>query len=89
MNLKRVEMKSNGKIRRNLLSFYLNIVLILCKYKSFFFFYCADFPDPFGWLAGYVAMIVGAGMTFLVQSSSVFTSAMTPLIGECFYIYCT
>ncbi|XP_017341723.1 sodium-dependent phosphate transport protein 2A isoform X1 [Ictalurus punctatus] len=40
-----------------------------------------DFPDPFGWLAGYVAMIVGAGMTFLVQSSSVFTSAMTPLIG--------
>ncbi|TSQ35267.1 Sodium-dependent phosphate transport protein 2A [Bagarius yarrelli] len=40
-----------------------------------------DFPYPFGWLAGYVAMIVGAGMTFLVQSSSVFTSAMTPLIG--------
>ncbi|XP_027020918.2 sodium-dependent phosphate transport protein 2A [Tachysurus fulvidraco] len=40
-----------------------------------------DFPAPFGWLAGYVAMIVGAGMTFLVQSSSVFTSAMTPLIG--------
>ncbi|KAK3558328.1 hypothetical protein QTP86_017266, partial [Hemibagrus guttatus] len=40
-----------------------------------------DFPDPFGWLAGYMAMIVGAGMTFLVQSSSVFTSAMTPLIG--------
>ncbi|KAI5626789.1 sodium-dependent phosphate transport protein 2A, partial [Silurus asotus] len=40
-----------------------------------------DFPDPFGWLAGYIAMFVGAGMTFLVQSSSVFTSAMTPLIG--------
>ncbi|XP_062856835.1 sodium-dependent phosphate transport protein 2A [Trichomycterus rosablanca] len=40
-----------------------------------------DFPYPFGWLAGYVAMVVGAGMTFLVQSSSVFTSAMTPLIG--------
>uniref|UniRef100_A0AAR2M2E8 Sodium-dependent phosphate transport protein 2A n=1 Tax=Pygocentrus nattereri TaxID=42514 RepID=A0AAR2M2E8_PYGNA len=40
-----------------------------------------DFPYPFSWLAGYVAMLVGAGMTFLVQSSSVFTSAMTPLIG--------
>ncbi|MEE6518177.1 hypothetical protein FKM82_028994 [Ascaphus truei] len=26
-------------------------------------------------------MVVGAGMTFIVQSSSVFTSAMTPLIG--------
>ncbi|XP_066524004.1 sodium-dependent phosphate transport protein 2A [Hoplias malabaricus] len=40
-----------------------------------------DFPYPFGWLAGYLAMFVGAGMTFLVQSSSVFTSAITPLIG--------
>ncbi|KAF5900755.1 sodium-dependent phosphate transport protein 2A-like isoform X2, partial [Clarias magur] len=40
-----------------------------------------DFPYPFGWLTGYLAMIVGAGMTFLVQSSSVFTSAITPLIG--------
>lgn len=27
-------------------------------------------------------MLVGAGMTFLVQSSSVFTSAITPLIGN-------
>lgn len=27
-------------------------------------------------------MAVGAGMTFLVQSSSVFTSAMTPLVGR-------
>ncbi|XP_071761957.1 sodium-dependent phosphate transport protein 2A-like [Centroberyx gerrardi] len=40
-----------------------------------------DLPYPFGWLAGYLAMIVGAGMTFVVQSSSVFTSALTPLIG--------
>ncbi|KAL2088751.1 hypothetical protein ACEWY4_015650 [Coilia grayii] len=40
-----------------------------------------DPPYPFGWLAGYLAMFVGAGMTFIVQSSSVFTSAMTPLIG--------
>uniref|UniRef100_A0A8C2GAG9 Sodium-dependent phosphate transport protein 2A n=1 Tax=Cyprinus carpio TaxID=7962 RepID=A0A8C2GAG9_CYPCA len=41
----------------------------------------ADFPFPFGWLTGYLAILVGAGMTFVVQSSSVFTSAITPLIG--------
>ncbi|XP_018416913.1 PREDICTED: sodium-dependent phosphate transport protein 2B [Nanorana parkeri] len=40
-----------------------------------------DFPFPFAWLTGYLAMLVGAGMTFIVQSSSVFTSAITPLIG--------
>lgn len=40
-----------------------------------------DLPFPFGWLTGYLAMFVGAGVTFVVQSSSVFTSAMTPLIG--------
>ncbi|GFN93139.1 sodium-dependent phosphate transport protein 2a [Plakobranchus ocellatus] len=41
----------------------------------------SDFPSPFGWLTGYVAIVVGAGMTILVQSSSVFTSALTPLVG--------
>ncbi|XP_077958332.1 sodium-dependent phosphate transport protein 2A isoform X1 [Gasterosteus aculeatus] len=40
-----------------------------------------DLPYPCGWLSGYMAMFVGAGVTFVVQSSSVFTSAMTPLIG--------
>uniref|UniRef100_A0A671WKP8 Sodium-dependent phosphate transport protein 2A n=1 Tax=Sparus aurata TaxID=8175 RepID=A0A671WKP8_SPAAU len=40
-----------------------------------------DLPHPFGWLSGYMAMFVGAGVTFVVQSSSVFTSAMTPLVG--------
>ncbi|XP_004696878.1 sodium-dependent phosphate transport protein 2A [Echinops telfairi] len=40
-----------------------------------------DFPDPFSWVTGYLAIVVGAGMTFVVQSSSVFTSAITPLIG--------
>uniref|UniRef100_A0A4X2KAZ1 Sodium-dependent phosphate transport protein 2B n=1 Tax=Vombatus ursinus TaxID=29139 RepID=A0A4X2KAZ1_VOMUR len=40
-----------------------------------------DFPFPFAWLAGYLAILVGAGITFLVQSSSVFTSAITPLVG--------
>ncbi|NXY84257.1 NPT2B protein, partial [Alcedo cyanopectus] len=41
-----------------------------------------DFPFPFTWLAGYLAMLAGAGMTFVVQSSSVFTSAITPLVGK-------
>ncbi|XDA76749.1 hypothetical protein R6Z07M_006861 [Ovis aries] len=40
-----------------------------------------DFPTPFTWATGYFAMVVGASMTFVVQSSSVFTSAITPLIG--------
>ncbi|XP_041800086.1 sodium-dependent phosphate transport protein 2A [Chelmon rostratus] len=40
-----------------------------------------DLSYPFGWLTGYMAMVVGAGVTFVVQSSSVFTSAMTPLVG--------
>jgi len=42
----------------------------------------ADIPiRGLGWLTGYLAMIVGAIMTILVQSSSVFTSTMTPLAG--------
>ncbi|XP_013373561.1 PREDICTED: sodium-dependent phosphate transport protein 2B [Chinchilla lanigera] len=40
-----------------------------------------DFPFPFSWVTGYLAILVGAGVTFIVQSSSVFTSALTPLIG--------
>ncbi|XP_074129207.1 sodium-dependent phosphate transport protein 2B-like isoform X2 [Sminthopsis crassicaudata] len=40
-----------------------------------------DFPFPFAWLTGYLAILVGTGMTFIVQSSSVFTSAITPLVG--------
>lgn len=53
------------------------------------FYYCTsnlhvstDFPFPFGWVTGYIAIVVGAGMTFIVQSSSVFTSAITPLVGQ-------
>lgn len=34
-----------------------------------------------GWMTGYLAMVVGAVMTILVQSSSVFTSTLTPLAG--------
>ncbi|XP_068739191.1 sodium-dependent phosphate transport protein 2B-like [Montipora capricornis] len=41
----------------------------------------ADFPGPFRHLTGYLAILVGAGLTMLVQSSSIFTSALTPLIG--------
>uniref|UniRef100_A0A3B3VCT7 Sodium-dependent phosphate transport protein 2A n=1 Tax=Poecilia latipinna TaxID=48699 RepID=A0A3B3VCT7_9TELE len=40
-----------------------------------------DSPPPFTWVTGYLALLAGAGMTFLVQSSSVFTSALTPLVG--------
>ncbi|XP_069486320.1 sodium-dependent phosphate transport protein 2B-like [Ambystoma mexicanum] len=40
-----------------------------------------DFPFPFAWVTGLLAILVGAGMTFIVQSSSVFTSAITPLVG--------
>ncbi len=53
---------------------------------------CTDFPFPFAWLTGYIAILVGAGMTFIVQSSSVFTSAITPLVGQyniyVFVFYC-
>lgn len=41
----------------------------------------ADFPGPFKHLTGYFTILVGAGLTMLVQSSSIFTSALTPLIG--------
>lgn len=40
----------------------------------------ADIPYV-PWLTGYLAIFIGALMTFLVQSSSVFTSALTPLVG--------
>ncbi|XP_020899713.1 sodium-dependent phosphate transport protein 2B isoform X1 [Exaiptasia diaphana] len=41
----------------------------------------ADFPKPFHHLTGYLAMIVGMAMTVLMQSSSIFTSVLTPLTG--------
>jgi len=48
-----------------------------------------DIPDlklgrctvPLGWITGYLAMAVGVGVTILVQSSSITTSALTPLVG--------
>ncbi|XP_071824883.1 sodium-dependent phosphate transport protein 2A-like isoform X2 [Apostichopus japonicus] len=41
----------------------------------------ADFPGIFRHLTGYFAIGVGAVITFMVQSSSVFTSTVTPLVG--------
>ncbi|XP_059177047.1 sodium-dependent phosphate transport protein 2B-like [Physella acuta] len=41
----------------------------------------ADFPGPFKYLTGYFVMLVGAGVTIVLQSSSIFTSALTPLVG--------
>jgi sodium-dependent phosphate cotransporter len=40
----------------------------------------ADLPRC-PWLTGYLAILAGALFTFLVQSSSVFTSTLTPLVG--------
>ncbi|XP_045187588.2 sodium-dependent phosphate transport protein 2B-like [Mercenaria mercenaria] len=41
----------------------------------------ADFPGKLAYFTGYLAILVGTGLTFLVQSSSIFTSALTPLVG--------
>ncbi|XP_060069065.1 sodium-dependent phosphate transport protein 2B-like [Ylistrum balloti] len=41
----------------------------------------AEFPGKCAYFTGYIAMVVGCGMTIVVQSSSVFTSALTPLVG--------
>lgn len=40
-----------------------------------------DFPGCCAYFTGYVAILIGAGLTMLVQSSSIFTSSITPLVG--------
>ncbi len=40
----------------------------------------ADVPKC-SWITGYIAIIAGAILTFVVQSSSVFTATLTPLVG--------
>ncbi|XP_002129212.2 sodium-dependent phosphate transport protein 2B [Ciona intestinalis] len=40
-----------------------------------------NLPKPFGWLSSYIAVFVGCGVTMLIQSSSVVTSTLTPLVG--------
>jgi len=42
---------------------------------------CGGATVPMGWVSGYLAMLVGLGMTICVQSSSITTSALTPLVG--------
>ena len=41
----------------------------------------ANFPGCCSYFTGYLAILVGAGMTMLLQSSSIFTSSLTPLVG--------
>lgn len=36
---------------------------------------------PMGWVAGYLSLAAGLGITICVQSSSITTSAITPLVG--------
>ena len=40
-----------------------------------------DAVVPMRWLTGYLAIAAGAGITIAVQSSSITTSALTPLVG--------
>ncbi|XP_052832745.1 sodium-dependent phosphate transport protein 2B isoform X2 [Octopus bimaculoides] len=40
-----------------------------------------DFPGTCSFVTGYLAILIGAGLTMLVQSSSIFTSSITPLVG--------
>lgn len=41
----------------------------------------SDCPGCFKYFTGYFAILIGAGLTILIQSSSVFTSTLTPLVG--------
>ena len=41
----------------------------------------ANFPGYCSYFTGYLAILVGAGLTVLLQSSSIFTSSLTPLVG--------
>jgi sodium-dependent phosphate cotransporter len=41
----------------------------------------SDYEFPWSMFIGYFAILVGCFMTILVQSSSIFTSALTPLAG--------
>lgn len=41
----------------------------------------ANFPGKLAYFTGYLAILIGTGVTMIIQSSSVFTSALTPLVG--------
>ncbi|RWS16412.1 sodium-dependent phosphate transport protein 2B-like protein [Dinothrombium tinctorium] len=51
------------------------IAVIIKKYIN------AEYKFPWSHLIGYMALFIGCVMTILVQSSSIFTSALTPLAG--------
>merc|ERR1711998_589275 len=40
---------------------------------------CGGATIPMGWVSGYISILVGLGVTICVQSSSITTSALTPL----------
>jgi sodium-dependent phosphate cotransporter len=42
---------------------------------------CGGITIPMGWASGYIAIFTGLVVTILVQSSSITTSALTPLVG--------
>ena len=41
----------------------------------------SDYKFPMSLFVGYLAILMGGAMTILVQSSSIFTSALSPLAG--------
>ncbi|KAL8571260.1 hypothetical protein ACOMHN_066806 [Nucella lapillus] len=41
----------------------------------------SDLPGKAAFLTGYIFILVGGGMTMILQSSSVFTSTLTPMVG--------
>merc|ERR1719198_1090855 len=42
---------------------------------------CGSVTIPMGWVSGYLSILCGLGITICVQSSSITTSALTPLVG--------
>ncbi|XP_061164550.1 sodium-dependent phosphate transport protein 2B-like [Saccostrea echinata] len=52
-----------------------NIRKVIKKFVNY------EFPGKAAYFTGYIAIVIGTGLTILVQSSSIFTSTMTPLVG--------
>lgn len=52
-----------------------NIRKVIKKFVNY------EFPGKAAYFTGYIAILIGTGLTILVQSSSIFTSTMTPLVG--------
>lgn len=52
-----------------------NIRKVIKKFVNY------EFPGKAAYFTGYLAILIGTGLTILVQSSSIFTSTMTPLVG--------